>query len=96
MRTKNYNSMMRDFVSLVNAVNCSWGAAVYPYDYVRNGGNTRNGDSKENGSAASQTRTACSFTSQRLGRKNGYVIKAYLPGVDPESVDITLPLKARS
>lgn len=88
MRTKNYNSMMRDFVSLANAVNRSWGTGVYPYDYVRNGGSTRNGASEENGSAAGQTRTA-HLPVNAWTDENGYVIKAYLPGVDPESVDIT-------
>ena len=75
MTTRNYNTGMREFAALANAVNRNSGRFGYPYDYAGNGGN--NGETK------------LSLPVDVWTTDTAYHISAYLPGVDPETVEIT-------
>lgn len=77
MRTNVYNTMMRDFANLANAVNRSFDTR---YDYDRNGG------SSEAGSVVKHT---FRLPVNAWSDEDGFTFKAYLPSVNPEDVEIT-------
>lgn len=79
MRATTYNSAVRDFVSMADAMNRLFDARGY--DYARNGGN--------NGQANGQTERAARLPLDAQMTDEAFVIQAYLPGVNPESVEIT-------
>lgn len=82
MRSNSYNAMMRDFVDMANAMNRRVG-----YDYTRNGGSDfRNG-------APSRT---MHLPINAWSDEDNFFISAYLPGVQPENVDITMEGEALS
>ncbi|MEZ4682511.1 MAG: Hsp20/alpha crystallin family protein [Caldilineaceae bacterium] len=81
MRTKVYNNPMRDFVTFANAMNRAFGADLGNYDYVRNGGH--------NGEAKAET-AKMRLPVDVWTENDAFVITAYLPGVDPEAVEITM------
>lgn len=76
--------MLRDFATIANAMNRAF---ERPYDYARNGGHNRaNGATDANGSkAAVQMRLPLDV----VGTEEAFVLTAYLPGVNPEQVEIT-------
>lgn len=73
MRTRVYPNNVRDLAALANAMNRNFGRSAY--DYAANGGS--NGEGK-------YRLPVDVWTSD-----NAYHIAAFLPGVDPENVDIT-------
>lgn len=75
MRTNSYNQMVRDFVSMTDAMNRA--VAGRPYDYARNGGH--------NGEATRVARLPIDAYST----DEAFVLNAYVPGVNPEDVEIT-------
>ena len=75
MRTNSYNQMVRDFVNMTDAMNRA--ASGRTYDYVRNGGN--------NGEASRVVRLPIDAYST----DDAFVLNAYVPGVNPEDVEIT-------
>ena len=75
MRARVNNYPVRDFATLANAVNRNLGRFSNPYDYAANGGS--DGESK-------YRLPVDVWTSD-----NAFHISAYLPGVDPEAVEIT-------
>jgi HSP20 family protein len=75
MRTRVYPNNVRDLASLANAASRNFGRFGYPYDYAANGGS--NGESKYR------------LPVDVWATDNAYHIAAYLPGVDPEAVEIT-------
>ena len=75
MRARVNSNGMRDFATLANAVNRNFGRFGYPYDYASNGGS--NGETKYRLPVDIWT------------ADNAFHISAYLPGVDPEAVEIT-------
>jgi len=75
MRTNSYNQMVRDFVSMTDAMNRA--VAGRPYDYARNGGH--------NGEVARVARLPIDAYST----DEAFVLNAYVPGVNPEDVEIT-------
>ncbi len=93
MRNQPYNTMLRDFATIANAMNR---ALERPYDYARNGGhkgghNGANGVDKANGAIEG---TGAKAATMRLpldvvGTEEAFVLTAYLPGVNPEQVEIT-------
>lgn len=90
MRTQPTNTMLRDFATIANAMNRAF---ERPYDYARNGGNNgTNGVSGMNG--APHANGAKAVAKMRLpldvvGTEDAFVLTAYLPGVNPEQVEIT-------
>jgi HSP20 family protein len=89
MRTRNYNDFVREFVTVADAMNRVFDSR--PYDYTRHGGSDATED--VTGSEAGNNTAAA----QRVSRlpidahatEDAFVLTAYLPGVDPENVEIT-------
>ncbi len=75
MRTNSYNQMVRDFVNMTDAMNRA--ASGRTYDYARNGGH--------NGEATRVARLPIDAYST----DEAFVLNAYVPGVNPEDVEIT-------
>ena len=75
MQTRTYSNGMREFAAFADAVNRSMGRSGLPYDYARNGGS--NGETK------------FSLPVDIWAAEDAFHIAAYLPGVDPENVEIT-------
>jgi HSP20 family protein len=84
MRTKVYSNPTRDFANFANAVNRVFGADFAGYDFARNGGHAGS-----NGQSTPAT-TAMRLPVDVWAEDNTFVITAYLPGVDPEAVEITM------
>lgn len=74
MRTRAHSNGMRDLVNYANAMSRNAGRYATPYDYAASGGS--NGETK-------YRLPVDIWTSE-----SAYHIAAYLPGVDPEAVDI--------
>lgn len=87
MRTKVYANPVRDFATFANAMNRAFNAEFGNYDYARNGGHnaTGNGNTNDN-SQSTKMRLPVDVWTQ----DEAFVITAYLPGVDPEAVEITM------
>lgn len=75
MRTNSYNQMVRDFVNMTDAMNRA--ASGRTYDYARNGGH--------NGEATRVARLPI----DAYNTNEAFVLNAYVPGVNPEDVEIT-------
>lgn len=76
---KTYNTMLRDFANIANAANRAFAA----YDYAQNGGSHSNGASKP-------TQWTANLPVDIAATENEFVLTAYLPGVQPEDVEITM------
>ena len=76
MTVKTYNSLVRDFVNMADAMNRARNASAY--DYARNGGH--DGESQER---------IARLPLDVWANDEAFTIKAYLPGVDVEDVEIT-------
>jgi HSP20 family protein len=79
--SNNYNTMLREFANFAN----TFERAFSPYDYTRNGGSNRapNGNGKP---AEYATALPLDVTAD----ENAFTLTAYLPGVKPEEVEITM------
>ena len=78
MRSNPYNTMLRDFATMANAMNRTF---ERPYDYARNGGHaSANGES---------TTTKMRLPLDIVATDEAFVMTAYVPGVNPEQVEIT-------
>ena len=75
MRARVNSNELRDFAAMANAASRNFGRFGYPYDYATNGGS--NGESKYRLPVAI------------LASDGAYHISAYLPGVDPDAVEMT-------
>lgn len=82
MRAMTYNNAVRDFVSMADAMNRLFDARGY--DYARNGGNSGN-----DGAATVQAERAARLPLDAYTTDEAFVLQAYLPGVNPETVEIT-------
>ena len=81
MSVNSYNNIVREFVNMADAMN----RANSAYDYARNGGN--NGGS--NGEKSTPRKRIARLPIDAWSNEDAFSIKAYLPGVNPEDVDIT-------
>jgi HSP20 family protein len=81
MRTTVYRNPAREFVNFANAMNRAFGAELAGYDFARNGGH--NG---QNSQAVNTMRLPVDVWAE----EGAFVITAYVPGVDPEAVEITM------
>jgi len=82
MRTKVYNNSAREFANFANAMNRAFGVDFAGYDFARNGGHSGNGSQP----APSTMRLPVDVWAE----ENAFLISAYVPGVDPEAVEITM------
>lgn len=78
MRVRTYNDLMRDFFTFADAMNRRSAA----YDYTANGGSA----DQANGQAAASVRLPMDV----WVNDEAYKITAYVPGVNPEDVEITV------
>ncbi len=81
MRTNTYNTMMRDFATLADAMNRNF----VGYDFVRNGGRADGSNGTTTGETTAPTRLPVDV----WAGDEAYTITTYLPGVKPEEVEIT-------
>ena len=81
MLTRNYNDFVREFVTVANALNNANDGR--PYDYARNGG------SAEAGSNGTAQQRVSRLPIDAYATEDAFVLSAYLPGVNPENVEIT-------
>lgn len=80
MAVKTYISPVRDFVSMADAMNRMFEGRGY--DYARNGGHA----GEPNGQAAGRTMR---LPLDAWSTEDAFVLRAYMPGVDAEAVEIT-------
>lgn len=76
------NTMLREFATMNNVVNKLIENQFGPYDYSRNGGSA-NG----NGQTPAPTVSRLPIDVQTV--EEAFVVTAYLPGIQPDSVEIT-------
>lgn len=74
----NYNTAIRDFATMADAMNRIFERSVAPYDYAGNGGSNR----EESG-------RLMRLPVDAWANDDGYTITAYLPGINPDDVEIT-------
>ena len=77
MTVKTYNNIVREFVNMADAMN----RANSAYDYARNGGN--------NGEGGAPVKRVARLPIDAWANEETFSIKAYLPGVSLEDVEIT-------
>ncbi len=77
MQVNTYNNLVRDFVSMADALNRMVDRDPRAYDYARSGGSI-NGQS-----------TVTRLPVDAWATDEEFVLMAYLPGVNPEDVEIT-------
>ena len=82
MRTRNYNDFVREFTTNADAMNRVFDGQ--PYDYARSGGS--NGGSTDGNS---QPQPMMRLPLDAYATEDAFVLSAYLPGVDPDAVEIT-------
>jgi HSP20 family protein len=81
MRTRNYNDFVREFVTVADAMNRAVDGRAY--DYARNGG------SSEAGSQTAPVQRVTRLPIDAYVTDEAFVLAAYLPGVNPDEVEIT-------
>ena len=79
MTTNAYNTMLREFANFANSMERRFG----PYDYARNGGSNGNGNGKP-------AEYVSNLPLDVWVDENAITIQAYLPGVKPEDVEVTV------
>lgn len=84
MRNQPTNTMLRDFATIANAMNRAF---ERPYDYARNGGH--NGANGVNGANGAKTAAKMRLPLDVVAAEDAFILTAYLPGVNPEQVEIT-------
>lgn len=77
MKTHTYNKGARDFANFAQAVD----RLFAPYDYARNGGSQSNGKVAE---------FKASLPLDVWADEDSFTIQAYLPGVNPEEVEVMM------
>ncbi len=79
MKTNRYYPSLREFAQVANMVDRMFS----PYDYVRNGGSQTSASGK-------QAPTVSSLPIDVWADEASFTIQAYLPGVNPDAVEITM------
>jgi HSP20 family protein len=77
MSVKTYNTFVREFANMADAVNRANGA----YDYARNGGS--------NGEGSAPRKRVTRLPIDAWANEESFTIKSYLPGVSLDDVEIT-------
>lgn len=96
MRTRTYNQMIRDFSNWADTMNRVLETGNAPYDYTRNGGSQEANSTQEAGGDQDRTPGNVQTGTRTLRlpidvwqEGETFKLNACLPGVDPESVQIT-------
>jgi len=82
MRTRSYNDFVREFATMADVMNRVFDGQ--PYDYARHGGSNAGSNP---GSTPAQP--VMRLPLDAYATEDAFVLTAYLPGVDPEAVEIT-------
>lgn len=77
MRVRTYHDLMRDFFTLADAMN-----RRMAYDYAANGGS--------NGQSTGRTPQTVRLPLDVVAGDEGFQVMAYVPGVNPDEVEITV------
>jgi HSP20 family protein len=81
-----YNTVLRDFATMADAMNRAFAPNTRPYDYARNGGSADATNGITNGEKPmSKSRLPLDV----VATEDAFFITAYVPGVNPENVEIT-------
>jgi HSP20 family protein len=80
---RNRYTTLRDFANFANAVN----RLATPYDYARNGGSTANGNGHNGHGQPVEFKAGLPL--DVWADENAFYLQAYLPGVNPDEVEIT-------
>lgn len=80
MRVRTYSDLMRDFANWSNAMNQAFERTFAPYDYAAGGGS--------NGQTNGNT-PAVTLPLDVWATPEAFFVSAYVPGVNPENVEIT-------
>jgi HSP20 family protein len=80
MRVRTYNDLLRDFATWADAMNRTFG----PYDYTANGG------SNDETTSQPITPQAVRLPLDVWTTPEAFHLRAYVPGVNPEDVEITI------
>ena len=83
MRVRIYNDLVRDLADWSNAMNEVFVHAFAPYDYAASGGS--NGQANGNGAKPAVTPLPLDV----WATPEAFFVSAYVPGVNPEDVEIT-------
>lgn len=86
MRTRNYNRMIQDFSNWADTMNRVLSGVTAPYDYAGNGGSQ---EAQVAPTSAPRTQPIMRLPIDIRQLEDAFVIHAYLPGVDPDNVQIT-------
>lgn len=81
MNTNTYQKMMREFANFANAAERMPGQ----YDYARSGGSARNGNAEQKATTRQTTLPIDAWTTE-----DAFVIQAYVPGINPDEVEVTM------
>ncbi len=76
MAVKTYNNAVRDFVSMADAMNRM--LDTRSYDYARNGGHS-----------GEEAKRVMRLPLDAWSNEESFTLRAFMPGVDPEAVEIT-------
>lgn len=93
MRTRNYNQMIQDFSNWADTMNRVLAGANASYDYAGNGGRhdtqatAVEGTAVANGESRSMPIIRLPIDIRQEGEN--FIVHAYLPGMNPENVQIT-------
>lgn len=82
MRTNTYNTVLRDFATMTDAMNRAFERGARPYDHVRNGGHTGTANDEK-------TVNKMRLPLDVVTNEEAFVLTAYVPGVNPDTVEIT-------
>jgi HSP20 family protein len=86
MRTRNYNQMVQDFGNWADTMNRVLAGVTAPYDYA---GNDDSHTTTEEAADQSKLQPALRLPMDIWQEGENFILNAYLPGVDPEQVEIT-------
>jgi HSP20 family protein len=77
-------------MAMADAMNRAWGRGSFQYDYGRNGGSngSSNGEAENTETNGAPVRTA-HLPVNAWSNEDNFFVKANLPGVNPDSVEIT-------
>lgn len=93
MRTRNYNHMINEFSNWADTMNRVLSGVTAPYDYAGNGGSQTTAPTAANGqstpSNGQHSRPSMRLPVDIWQQGDNFYVNAYLPGVDPEAVQIT-------
>jgi HSP20 family molecular chaperone IbpA len=92
MRIRTYNNLARDFAEMAQTMNRALEQGYRPYDYAAAGGAAAGGATSAgvvNGDTAGSALRRAHLPLDAWESEEGFTLVAYLPGVNPDDVEIT-------